>query len=114
MDSVGSSDRLDLQVLFVDPIAVCVLNPCVVTNSSQVLGQAQCVFWVMRIYLRAAAWTCRLHKLTHRLHPTLRVGERTILAIYSKKKRRLAEQTAASLSALGRSVKKPNLIRANF
>ena len=36
-----------------------------------------------------------------RVDPTLRVGERTIVAIYSKKKRRLAEQTAASLSVQG-------------
>jgi len=53
------------------------------------------------MYLRAAARTVRLHKHTHRLHLTPRVGERTILAIYSKKKRRLAEQTAASLSVQG-------------
>jgi hypothetical protein len=36
-----------------------------------------------------------------RVDTTLRVGERTIGAIYSKKKRRLAEQTAASLSVQG-------------
>ena len=36
-----------------------------------------------------------------RVDPTLRLGERTIVAIYSKKKRRLAEQTAASLSVQG-------------
>ena len=64
-----------------------------------VLDQTQCVFHVLRMYLRAATRTFRLHKHTHRLHLTLRLGERTIVAINSKKKRRLAEQTAASLSA---------------
>jgi len=49
------------------------------------------VFGVVSVYLRAATRTFRLHKHTHRLHLTLRLGERTIVAINSKKKWRLAE-----------------------
>jgi len=56
-----------LQGLFVDRIAVCVLNPGAVTDSSQVLGQTQCVLRVVRTYLRAAARTFRLHKHTQTL-----------------------------------------------
>src|SRR5215469_7523865 len=51
--------------------------------------QTQCLYRVVRMYLRVAARTFRLNKHTHRLHLTLRVGERTIVAIDSKKKRRL-------------------------
>jgi hypothetical protein len=43
--------------------------------------QTQCLYRVVRMYLRVAARTFRLNKL--------RVGERTIVAINSKKKRRL-------------------------
>jgi hypothetical protein len=50
---------------FLNLVAVCVLNPGVVTNSSQVLGQTQCVLCVVGTYLRAAAWTLRLHNYTH-------------------------------------------------
>ena len=51
--------------LFVDRVAVRVLNPSVVADSSQVLGQTQCVFRVVRMYLRASARTFRLYNYTH-------------------------------------------------
>jgi hypothetical protein len=72
-----------LQGLFLDLIAVCVLNPGVVADSSQVVDQTQYVLWVVRMYLRAAARTFRLHKHIHRSHLTLCVGERTIVTINS-------------------------------
>ena len=59
--------------LFVDRIAVCVLNPGVVTNSSQVSGQTQCVLWIIRPYFCRAARTFRLHNYTHGSHLTLRI-----------------------------------------
>jgi hypothetical protein len=57
--------------LFVDLISVRVLNPSVVADSSQVLGQTQCVFRVVRMYLRAAARTFRLRGS----HLTLRITD---------------------------------------
>src|SRR5215469_3649626 len=74
----GASSQRELIAIVVDLIAVRVLNPSVVTNSSQVLGQTQCVFRVVRMYLRAAAWTFRLHNNTHRSHLTLRVVNEAI------------------------------------
>jgi len=59
--------------LFFDRIAVCVLNPGALTDGSQVLDQTQCVFRVVRMYLRAAARTFRLHDHTHGSHLTLRI-----------------------------------------
>ncbi len=58
---------------FLDLIAVWVLNPGVVANSSQVLGQTQCVFRVVRMDLSAAARTFRFHNHTHGSHLTLRI-----------------------------------------
>jgi hypothetical protein len=63
-----------LQRRFLDLITVCVLNPSLVADSSQVLDQAQCVFRVVRMYLRAAARTFRLHNHPHRSDLTLRVA----------------------------------------
>ena len=61
------------QGCFLDLIAVCVLNPSGVADSSQIMDQAQCVSWVVGMYLRAATPTFRLHNHTHGSHPTLRV-----------------------------------------
>ena len=68
---------------FVDVIAARVLYPGVVADCSQVLGKTQCVFWVVRMYLRAAARTFRLYNHTH--WSTLRCAEnktsRQVIAI---------------------------------
>jgi ATP dependent DNA ligase C terminal region len=48
-------------------------DPGVVADGSQVLGQTQCVFRVVRMYLRAAARTFRLHNYTHGSHLMLRI-----------------------------------------
>ena len=57
-----------LQGLFVDRIAVCVLNPGAVTDSSQVLGQTQCVLRIVRIDFRRPAGAFRFHNYTHGSH----------------------------------------------
>ena len=46
-------------------IAVRVLNPRLVPNSSQILDKPKCVIGVVRMYLRGSAWTTRPHNDIH-------------------------------------------------
>jgi len=57
-------DRL-LQDRFLNLVAVCVLDPRLIADASQVLDQSQCVFRPVRIYLRAAARAFCLNNHTH-------------------------------------------------
>jgi hypothetical protein len=58
---------------FLDFIAICVFNPRLVSDGSQISNKTECVFRVVRTYLRGSARTFRLHNQTHRSHLTLRV-----------------------------------------
>jgi hypothetical protein len=57
---------------FLDFFAICVFNPSAASDRSQISDKTECVFRVVRTYLRGSARTFRLHNQTHRSHLTLR------------------------------------------